>query len=468
MHQELIKFWAKVLKVSNVKNFEDAVTAANCRTFADVIKSQDRTLRTITGKPKAPGDRFMTAALLPLVPDIYDKAIFNFPLTFYDLPENLRTIYIDTSYKYLVQIRKTNLSADEKIARLTIYNPDDHENLMKEIEELMEDQTPDGAGIQDSSSSTTPENQIDNPENSSVQKAVSISDIQTAYLNSIMTDEFRANVFVDDDFKDVLAEGRNMELVTQFAKEIAEADLSAFLKTFKMFEYQGFDPFTTWAMLKAYSGKTNTTEFKCDMIMCCVLFLTRGTSIVSEKKMEKLSENGRNIVRNLKKKYNIQPKLNHSSNRLTITLSRITATLPQAVVAFLNDDRCGIERPVSLPAIRAVFDKFPPYMRSSCFLALIPKEKANAPYIMAMIHHQVLESKIINSYTKNKNQEDVIKDALTYAKSALDSKVTDDPIYRASLFSKYNTIPPETLKEWETKFKELYPLINVVDHFGLD
>lgn len=197
-------------------------------------------------------------------------------------------------------------------------------------------------------------------------------------------------------------------------------------------KYQGFDPSVTVAVMKSRESDQDTLSV--DVACLIMLFLNRGTSIVTAKKMKKMKQAGRDKVMALVQKYDILSQVPKTGalaeyDPYIITLSRVAAAFPSITFQTMITHGNVITRPVSTTQMASSgFPDFPASAMCSCIFSLIPSTGSYTALIKACLHYHVLESKIINKKTnaKDKSNEDFLAETLTYVFAAFNSKLVSE------------------------------------------
>nr|DBA44217.1 TPA_asm: nucleocapsid [Beidivirus atrichopogon] len=194
--------------------------------------------------------------------------------------------------------------------------------------------------------------------------------------------------------------------------------------------YQGFDPSALAAFLFTLNNKAkgSVADFQRDMMWCCTIMLTRGPAIMGANKSKRMKDEGLALVRALKQKYHIKPKLG-SGDRSTyvVTLSRIAASFPTMVIESLI--RCKMERPASVERIVARWGvTVPKFLHTNVWFSILPRTRAYLRLFLGVFTYVMEESEVLQS----RDQE--------YKKKPLDLKVEEALVYvNASLESNYFT-----------------------------
>lgn len=131
---------------------------------------------------------------------------------------------------------------------------------------------------------------------------------------------------------------------------------------FKNFAYEGFNPILIRKKLM------ERTTYKSDIPVLISLYVQRGTN--TTKILKTVSEEGKNLLEALFLKYQIKPSVSSSSGRTVLTLSRIAAAYPDAVVRLINDKPEFFNTPIHTENWKQV----PHCMMVPCFASTIPKK----------------------------------------------------------------------------------------------
>jgi len=253
----------------------------------------------------------------------------------------------------------------------------------------------------------------------------------------------------------------------QLPDTITGVFVSAWLKDIK---YTGFDPIVIISIMKSMC--TCDAAFPYDIAALVSLFLMRGTSIVLDSKLSKMSKDGAAKVKSLVNQYRIKAKVtDHQAEAMTvITLSRIAASFPITTLTLLKKHK-QIERPVTIKQMtRAGYLDFPPAARTSTAFAIMqPHDKGTEGLIKAILQYQIMESKALMSKadkaayakldTKGKNEKAAqdVESAKTYALAAYNSVLVDHSD-RAELSLRLFGNPSDASKAgWIEKWNVTYP-----------
>lgn len=183
-------------------------------------------------------------------------------------------------------------------------------------------------------------------------------------------------------------------------------------------QYQGFDPLRTAAAMmaaKAEKGLT-TAQFMNDVVLICVIFLTRGTNIPSMVK--RMSDDGKARVLEVEQRYAIKKGQRPPDE---ITVARVALTFHRVTIIAAN---ClGEMLPFPLSQMRAEVPEYPAAMMTQAFAAAIPKGKPyEAELLMAHCLFLYHFSKVINPDLRNKGDAAVKESFMPAVKAAVSKR----------------------------------------------
>nr|QPD01633.1 nucleoprotein [Kharabali tick phlebovirus] len=191
-----------------------------------------------------------------------------------------------------------------------------------------------------------------------------------------------------------------------------------FVELATLVQYQGFNPAITartiW-LAKKERGVSND-QFKNDISLICVVFLTRGTNIVSMT--NRMSDEGKARVNGLVQTYSLKKG---QVNADELTLSRVALTFYPITVqaARVVSDML----PVTPAEMHAISPGYPAAMMTQAFTSAIPVGKTYE-LDLAQAHCLFLIefSKVINPAQREKGDAMVLDSFLTAFKAAYSSR----------------------------------------------
>nr|QSR83613.1 nucleoprotein [Balambala tick virus] len=213
-----------------------------------------------------------------------------------------------------------------------------------------------------------------------------------------------------------LTSSQLMRLVDAFCEQDFREE--HFVDLARLVQYQGFNPAITARAL--WTAKTvrevANDQFKDDVTLVCVLFLTRGTNLVNMVK--RMSEEGKTRVNNLIQTYTLKkgqvPADELTLSRIALTFYPVTIQAPCAVADML---------PITPAEMRSRHPDYPTAMLTQAFTSAIPVGKTYE-IDLAQAHCLFLIdfAKIINADQREKGDAMVLDGFLPAFKAAFASR----------------------------------------------
>lgn len=209
-----------------------------------------------------------------------------------------------------------------------------------------------------------------------------------------------------------LTSNQLMRLVDAFNNgEFAEED---FVALARLVQYQGFNPAITakalW-LIKRARGISND-DFKSDITLGCVLFLTRGTNLVNMVK--RMSDEGQQKVNDFVQKYSLKKG---QVNADELTLSRIALTFYQVTVQAAR--AVSDMLPITPAEMHRISAGYPAAMMTQAFTSAIPVGKTyENDLAQAHCLYLIEFAKVINPAQREKGDALVLDGFITAFKAA--------------------------------------------------
>lgn len=241
--------------------------------------------------------------------------------------------------------------------------------------------------------------------------------------------------------------------------------------------YQGFNIALMQKMLFAsfrqHSELTDAEDlmegFKKEMVLLLSLLATRGTSIVSDAKMETMSEEGKKLVKGLKGKYHLVPNLKGTKvqKSMCVTLGRVAACFPALNVQLYRHFTDDV-KVISLSTFAQKYAGFThDYRTSSWFALLLPTVSSDiiVTLMKAIANYIYDESEVLNAKDANyasKSPTAKMNQIMIYVKAASFSKAVPDDTRKAFTARIRKNLVTAQVKfsDWSTEFNKLFSAID--------